>query len=156
ESHHRGVLSGHKGDVVAALFSPDGSRIATASTDGTVRVWDPVTGQSLATLVGRSGGGPPAAVKDIAFSPSGLLLATAAADGTARLWDVSTGHPFGVLRDPKSSSQLESVSFSPDGRFVVTASDDGTARIWRTDDPAHALFRDLTGHEGPVYSASFS
>jgi WD40 repeat protein len=156
-SHHRGVLSGHKGAVVTARFSPDGSRVATASSDGTARIWDPVTARTLAILVGRSARGrPPAPLKDVAFSPSGLMLATAAADGSTRLWDVSTGHLLAALSGP--GSPLERVSFSPDGRFVVTAGDDGAARIWRTDDPTHALVRILRVHKGvgAVFSASFS
>jgi hypothetical protein len=62
-------------------FSPDGSRLATASDDGTARLWDVASGKPLIVLRGH-----PAPVVAVAFSPDGSRLATAGADGTARLW----------------------------------------------------------------------
>ena len=153
-SHRRGVFAGHMGNVTMALFSPDGSRVATAGADGTARVWDPVAGALLATLAPRDRGKPVGVLNDIAFSPDGRLLATAGADRRARLWDVQTGHLRDLLRG--HAKPLNSVAFSRDGRFVITASDDGTARIWRTDDSDHAFVRALRGRAGAVLSAAFS
>jgi WD40 repeat protein len=57
--------------VVAAVFSPDGLRIATASRDGTAKLWDAITGSQLLTLHGGEGG-----LNGVAFSPEGTRLAT--------------------------------------------------------------------------------
>jgi WD40 repeat protein len=72
--------------VNAVAFSPDGTLLATASYDGTARIWDPATGTTRATLQGHTG-----PVNAVAFSPDGALLATASDDGTTRIWEVATG-----------------------------------------------------------------
>jgi len=63
------------------VFGPDGSRLATATEDGTVRVWDPESGEELVVLRGHD-----AVVGSVAFSPDGARLASVAADGLVRVW----------------------------------------------------------------------
>ena len=81
-----GGHAGHKGEVNGVAFSPDGTRLATASDDGTARIWDTATGTTITTLTGHTN-----AVLGVTFSPDGTRLATASADGTARIWDTATG-----------------------------------------------------------------
>jgi WD40 repeat protein len=63
-------------------FSPDGQRLASASRDNTVKVWDAGTGQETLTLKGHT-----SSVWGVAFSPDGRRLASAGQDGTVKLWD---------------------------------------------------------------------
>src|SRR5262249_59415727 len=91
-------------------FSPDGTRLATASGDQTVRLWDARTGQELLVLKGHTG-----TVCSVCFSPDGTRLATASADQTARLWDARTGQELPGRPDfPFRDNPL-----SPDGQRLA-------------------------------------
>jgi WD40 repeat protein len=153
-SHRRAVLRGHKNSVVAARFSPDGKTVATASSDGSARLWSTATGRSLHRLPAKPTGAFDAAITDVAFSPDGSMVATASTDGRARLFDVASGRLRATFVGGRKA--LNSIVFSRDGRLVLAASDNGTAKIWRTDGSAHPLFRALGGHTDAVYTASFS
>lgn len=80
------LLRGHTGPITVVRFSPNGRLLATASLDGTTRIWDPRTARSLAVFTAHLG-----PVNALAFSPDGKLLVTAASDGTAIVWRVPAG-----------------------------------------------------------------
>ena len=70
----------------ALAFSPDGATLATAGSDGMIRVWRVVDGRLLRSLRGHTG-----AVWSIAFSPNGQLIASGGADGSLRIDDAHRG-----------------------------------------------------------------
>ena len=78
------TLIGHTADVTCAAFSPDGRRLATASFDRTIKLWDTATGRDVFTLRGHTAG-----VVALAFSPDGNRLASGGIDHTARVWDAT-------------------------------------------------------------------
>jgi len=80
------ILNGHSDMVISVAWSPDGKRLASASTDETVRQWDVVTRQVLRPLDGHFG-----TVVSVVWSPDGKLLAFAGYDTVVRLWDVIPG-----------------------------------------------------------------
>ena len=143
----RAVLRGHTSIVRSAAFSPDGKLVVTASEDGTARVWDIRTGQSLKEL-----GGPTNFVQSAAFSPDSKLIVTASNDRTARVWDAGTGQNLKELRG--HTDALSSAAFSPDGKLIITASVDGTVRVWHAG--TGQSLKELSGHTSRVSSASFS
>jgi energy-coupling factor transporter ATP-binding protein EcfA2 len=151
------VLSGH--EAHSAAFSPDGSRIVTASDDNTARIWDAATAKEIAVLRGHD-----KYLMSAAFSPDGSRIVTASADNTARIWDAATAKEIAVLRGHDGA--VRSAAFNPGllagrrhfsaagGSRIVTASDDNTARIW--DAATAKEIAVLRGHDGAVRSAAFS
>ncbi len=141
------VLTGHCDVVLSAVYSPDGTRIVTASFDKTARIWDARTGVQLTVLAGHG-----EIVVSAGYSPDGLRIVTASADKTARIWDAQTGAQLAVLSG--HGDHVDSAAYSLDGTRIVTASADKTARIW--DAQTGAQLAVLSGHGDRVNSAAYS
>ena len=103
-SHSRGTLRAS----YSASFSPDGSRVVTASLDRTAKVWDAKSGAEVLTLKGHTD-----SVRSASFSPDGSRVVTASRDGTAKVWDAKSGAELSHSRGTPVTS--DSASFSPDG-----------------------------------------
>ena len=146
QANWRFALGGHDDGVSSAAFSPDGSRIVTASRDRTARIWDAATAKEIAVLRGHDD-----VVNSAAFSPDGSRIVTASWDKTARIWDAATAKEIAVLR---GHDGLSSAAFSRDGSRIVTASLDKNARIW--DAATAKEIAVLRGHDSGVMSAAFS
>ncbi|KAJ5971705.1 uncharacterized protein N7479_001623 [Penicillium vulpinum] len=141
------TFEGHSDGVTSVAWSPDGSRLASASHDKTVRIWDPATGQSISTLDEHSG-----TVMSISWSPDGSRLASASGDKTVRIWDPATGQSISTLDE--HSGTVMSISWSPDGSRLASASDDKTVRIW--DRATSQSISTLEGYIGSVTSIAWS
>ncbi|WP_435108577.1 nSTAND1 domain-containing NTPase [Nocardiopsis synnemataformans] len=145
-SHCSAVLTGHTDTVRNLAWSPDGTRIATASRDGTARLWD-TRGGLLRELRGHMG-----MVEMASWSPDSRRLATASRDNTVRVWDADTGQT--LLRLTDATDVVRGVSWSPDGRHVAAASRDRVVRIWEVG--TGRLCAQLTGHTDNVLGIRWS
>jgi WD40 repeat protein len=120
----------HGGRITSAAFSPDGTRVVTASQDTTLKLWDVATGRLIRTFVRHSNDGLIRVVA-VAFSPDGTRVVSGCVDGM-KLWDVATGR---LIRAFEVNSFLrfasvETVAFSPDGMRLIAGLSDGAAELW--------------------------
>ncbi len=140
------TLEGHARGVLSVAVSPDGGRIATASADGTSKLWDAALGTVIGTFEGHAG-----PVLSVAFSPDGRQLATGGIDRTVKLWDAGTGKQ---IRSLQQASAVTSLAFSPDGRRLVRGSHDQTVKL--LDAHTGTQLRAFQGHNGVVHQVTFS
>jgi len=105
--------------VQFVCFSPSGERIASASSDKTIKLWNVVSGSLVRTLKGHS-----QSVLSVCFSPDSKIIASSSSDSTAKLWDSNSGKLIRTLRGTSDYNFdiVNSVSFSPDGKYIVAAS----------------------------------
>lgn len=144
----RHTLCGHTDTIRRIAWSPDGTLIASASSDRAVRVWRASDGNLVHILKGHQGD-----VFCLAFSPDGSKIASAGAGGAIHIWDALRGSFEFTLRG--HVFDVWGVSFSPDGELIASASDDGTVRVWRWRSSDAVCLYTLEGHLGEVWSVAF-
>jgi WD40 repeat protein len=143
--------------VSSVAFSHDSTRLASASDDRAVRIWDASSGACLQTLEGHS-----SLVRSVAFSHDSTRLASACHDSTVKIWDASSGACLQTLKghsDSVSSADLVSILASPHSDAVVTKSQQSVRQevmishdnIWISDDAQKLLW--LPTEYRPVSSA---
>jgi WD40 repeat protein/serine/threonine protein kinase len=152
-------------EITALAWSPDGARLATTSSDGTLRVWNGATGALALEIHAHEGD-----ALAVAFAPDGGdRIATGGEDGRVRLWRASDGLP--IARHAGHSGPVRELAFRPDARALASGGDDTTLAVWDLGEAsarleaggdAEAVLADsrelltLLGHEGPVSGLAFS
>jgi WD40 repeat protein/serine/threonine protein kinase len=158
------VLRGHTDRVLSVCFNGDGSRLLTASCDGTAKLWDASTGEVLRTFSGHSWW-----VWSAAFSPSEDTIVTAGQDRKCIVWSLSATEnptPQQLRVFTGHEGPVYCAVFSPDGRSVISGGFDNRILIWSPDEAkpfefegistatkaARPQFRALEGHGQAVRS----
>ncbi|CCA76005.1 related to WD40-repeat protein (notchless protein) [Serendipita indica DSM 11827] len=130
------------------MFSPDGTRIASVSFDGILRLWEADTCRPLGEPLRDY------TVTRVAFSPDGSRIVSGSEDGSIQLWDAETWGPLGdSLRGPELG--VNAVEFSPDGSRIVSCSYDKTIQLWDAN-TGQRLGEPLRGHQSSVLAIAFS
>ena len=147
-------FKGHSSWVTAVAFSANGTELASASWDRSVKLWKLPSGEEVNTVTRKM-----KEVQTLAFSPDGRWLATENSSNMVTLWDAKTGRevltlpgnkPLGLL----GKSWVYSIAFSPNGRWLASGLDEDTIRIW--DVETGLPVRDLSADRRSVIYVAFS
>ncbi len=141
------TLRGHASSVNMVIFAPDGQRLASASWDRTIKLWDVQSGKTVVTFTGHRD-----SVNAVAFTPDGQRLASASSDHTLKLWDVQSGQAIVTFNGHTDS--VWSITCSPDGKTLASASNDKTVKLW--DVASGRELATLTGHSASVNTIFFA
>jgi WD40 repeat protein len=141
-------ISGHSEEVQQVAFSADSAKLASASLDRTVGVWNVETGERLQTFEGARSG-----FYAVTFSPDDKLVAAATLDqNTIRLWEAESGRVAGVFQGHRS--QISALAFKADGKQLASGSSDQSVRVWDVEKGAE--LRTLEDAKARVNTVAYS
>ena len=141
------TFAGHSDDVHGCAFSPDGTKVVSASSDDTLKLWEAETGAEIRTFQGHK-----SSVDACAFSPDGKKIISASYDTTLKLWDAETGVEIKTFKG--HSNWVQTCAFSPDGTKILSASDDNTLKLWEVQTGEE--IRTFAGHSDDIHGCAFS
>jgi tRNA A-37 threonylcarbamoyl transferase component Bud32 len=140
------TLQGHTDSVLAVVFSANGERLLSGGADGSVRLWDLLTGSAQKLLHGHAD-----KVWNVAFLPGEKHAVSAGKDKTVIVWNLETGEA--VKTYPNRTNR--SLAVSPDGQMALTGNiSDGMVRLWDLQNGRE--IRRFKGHMSWVLSLAFS
>ncbi len=142
-----GCWRGHTAPVMAVSFLRDGRRVVSASRDGSLRVWDAVTGEMKHHW--QVGDHP---ITCMALASSTNYVLTGDDSNTVRLWNLNEGRQRLVL--PSLTMRISSIAISSDGRSALTGTSDGIVRLWNLENGSRV--RRFEGHRDEVHTVAFS
>ena len=131
-----------KGRINKIAYSPDGKRLAVASSIG-VWIYDADSGKELDLLTKNTDW-----VQSIAFNPNGNILASGSDDGSIRLWDTRTSTHLRTMTE--HTSMITNVVFSGNGKMLASSSRDNTIQLWDTQ--SGEIRKTLKGHADRIFS----
>jgi WD40 repeat protein/tRNA A-37 threonylcarbamoyl transferase component Bud32 len=135
------VVRGHQGFVFACDWHPDGTRVASAGADRTLRIWNAADGSQRASLLQGL-----YAATSVRYSPDGKLIACGCDDGVLRIWDPDQGTLIRAIAAHRTP--VESVAWSPDGARLASGDRGGTLAIWNAASGQRQI--ELVGHRDRV------
>lgn len=127
------ALSGHTDQIYSMMWSSANNQLASASADGTVRIWESKQGRAIQTLKGSSG----MSFFSVAWAPDGRKIVAGTQDGEVVIWNVATGKQIAVWDGPAKHNQgggypfaVWGVSWSPDGSHLLSTRYDDLILLW--------------------------
>jgi len=149
------ALHGHLSAITMGVFTPDGNRAITASTDETARLWNLQNQQEIRKYLGHTG-----PLYALAISGDGQTLVTGAQDNTVRLWDVPQVKPLASFAGHEGPTA--GLAATPDRRWIASVGVDRRLRLWELSKvrpgtigsnpvaDADAVSKSFTGHDAPL------
>src|SRR3989440_11605343 len=137
----------HSAPVLSIAWSPDGKKIASASADKTVHIWNATSKNPI--LIYRNHN---KSVSAVAWSPDGSRIVSGSWDTSVQVWHVQSGRKLFTYRG--FSRGVSTVAWSPDGKYIASASLDTTVQV-RQAESGNRLFT-YQGHTSPVYAVAWS
>ena len=138
-------LVGHTSIIFSAVYSPNGRQLASASADGTVRIWDLATGKCVQILTHTHW-----AIRAF-FSPDGGQLFVSGMSSTIYVWDIVTGELIRTLTG--HTDWIWSIDLSPDMTTLVSAGEDLTIRVWDLTGTCQSVFR---AHQQRIWAVALT